>query len=254
MGKTVTDRVQQWGIGEHVLVFLHYFGGSALSWQWVSEQLSDDYHCIAFNFPGFGNYPAIEEPSIQAFAKFVEEELEQMGITSFTLLGHSMGGKIALQIAANIPKSVKRLILIAPSPPTIENMPEKEKARMLRHPDREEAENTVANVTIRSLTEAQHNLAIETQLIIDASTWRWWLLKGMGHSIAHQQWHMPITIIASKDDTAITFDMIQQEVLPVLMEANLIVTEGVGHLLPLEVPDWLAMQIREIVPIPGRAK
>lgn len=244
------NRVIQWGDQGKVLVFLHYFGGSARSWQWVAEKLSGDYRCIAINFPGFGGAPALETPSIQGFAKYVQQELDRLGVKTYTLIGHSMGGKIALQVAANAAAgAVQQLILVAPSPPTTEPMPTKEKERMLHHPNRQEAEITVENAVKHTLTEDQHTLAVETQLIADPKTWRWWLLEGMEHSIADniKLLHVPITVLASEDDPVITPDVIKERVMSVLDQAKLVNTRHVGHLSPLEVPDWIAAQIRKVV-------
>jgi pimeloyl-ACP methyl ester carboxylesterase len=52
---------------------LHYFGGAALSWQWVTELLSDSFRCIAIDLPGFGNAAPLEHPSIEGFAAFVQD-------------------------------------------------------------------------------------------------------------------------------------------------------------------------------------
>jgi pimeloyl-ACP methyl ester carboxylesterase len=233
-----------------VLVFLHYFGGAARSWQWVTERLPD-YRCVALDLPGFGGTPALSAPSIEAMADYVQQETERLGLTAFTLLGHSMGGKIALQVAANDAlrdQRVRQLILIAPSPPTVERMPNDEKERMLRHPDRDEAEITVANGTYRPLPAEPYALAVATQLEADEATWRWWLRQGMNHSIANrvEKVSVPITVLASDDDPVIDPETIRQEVMGVLPSAQLISTQEVGHLLPLEDPEWVANQIRRV--------
>jgi pimeloyl-ACP methyl ester carboxylesterase len=244
------NKIAQWGSKGEVLVFLHYFGGSAQSWQWVAEKLSDDYRCIAINLPGFGGAAAMQEPSIGRFASFVQEQLKSLGINAYTLIGHSMGGKIAMQVAASAGSgTIRQLILVAPSPPTTEPMPAKEKERMLHHPDRKEAEKTVKNATKQSLSNEKERLAVETQLMIDHATWRWWLLEGMDHSIADKikPLQLPITVLASDDDPVMTQEVIQERVLQVLDRATLSTTHQVGHLIPLEAPLWLAQQIRKAV-------
>lgn len=234
-----------------VLVFLHYFGGAAPSWQWVVEQLATDYRCVALNLPGFGETDPLGTPSVENFANYLREEVEQQGLESVTLVGHSMSAKIAVQAAANDTDGhIKRLILIAPSPPTVERMPSEEKERMLRHPDRSEAETTVNNATQRALSPERYERAVATQLQIDPATWQWWLRVGMDHSIADQvtRINVPITVLASDDDPVIDAKTIRDEVMAVLPEATLVRATGVGHLLPLEDPDWVAAQIRRAVP------
>jgi sigma-B regulation protein RsbQ len=246
----MAETVKVWGNKGDVLVFLHYFGGSAESWKWVAEKLCDNYRCVAFQLPGFGGNPALKKPSIQEFANYVRSEISELKIEKYTLIGHSMGCKIALQVAADAaPTSVQQLILVAPSPPTIEPMPAKEKNRMLHHPDKQEAEQSIANAIKQPLTQEQHDLAIHTQLITDHTTWRWWLLEGMSHTIAEKikKLQVPITVLASTDDPVITSEVIQEQVMKVLKQAKLVTTSKVGHLIPLEVPEWVASQIRNIV-------
>lgn len=244
------------GEGNDTLVFLHYFGGEAASWQWVIPELENDYRCIALNLPGFGGTKPLDRPSIMGMAQWVLRELALLDVYDFTLIGHSMGGKIALQIAA-LPSELEihRLLLLAPSPPTHEPMPEEEKERMLRHPDEQEARTTVRNATVMQLDENVKDFAVNSQLKTDHTTWQWWLKEGMNHSIAEtaRQLEIPVTVIASEDDPVITMDVIRQEVMPVLSQAKLISTHGSGHLLPLERAAWLAGQIRQMsIHAPGK--
>jgi pimeloyl-ACP methyl ester carboxylesterase len=235
------------------LVFLHYFGGSSQSWKWVAQLLSDRYQCILIDQPGFGTEPALATPSIQSFAGHIAEQLQSLNITGYTLIGHSMGGKIAMQMAVDDQRAefdrVKRLILIAPSPPSTERMPKEEQLRMLIHPDREQAETTVKNGTIKSLAAEQHDLAVYTQMIVEETTWRWWIKEGINHSIADavRELQIPITLIASKDDPAVTYQMTTEDAIPNLpLHTKMISTEGIGHLFSLEDADWTAAQISAI--------
>lgn len=233
-----------------IIVFLHYFGGSAASWDWVIKKLSKDYRCIAITLPGFGSSPAIKKPTIQAFAEFVQRELAARRIKKYSLVGHSMGGKIAMQIAANVSKNtIEQLILVAPSPPTTEDTPEKEKELMLRHTEHHVAEKLIKGSVKKTLTKVQFDLALKTQLSTDATTWRWWILDGMKHSIANKihSLDLLVTILASNDDPVMTSEVIKQQVMPYLNNAKLVTTKGVGHLSPLEAPSWIAKQIRNVM-------
>lgn len=236
------------GSTSKTLVFLHYFGGAATSWQWVAEQLPN-YRCVAIHLPGFGGRSALDQPSLQQYANDVCQELARLEIEDYILVGHSMGGKIALQLAASCDRTPSQIILVAPSPPTQEPMPAEEKERLLNnHPSRDNAKTTVTNAVQQSLRDDQHELAIQTHVAVDDSAWRWWLLDGMNHSIADQmpQISIPVTVIASEDDPVISFDTIQSEVLDIIPQARLVTAAGVGHLIPLEAADWLASQLRAI--------
>lgn len=232
---------------KETLVFLHYFGGSAQSWQWLIPLLQQDYNCIALSLPGFGGEPALDEPSIAGFTSFIMQKLDEMNVESYVLIGHSMSGKIAVDMSANDPNfSIKQLILVAPSPPTTEQISEENKQQMLRHPNRQQAENTAKSITIKPITEEQRELIIQNNLEADDKTWKWWVLGGSEHSIANNAEHLflPITVLVSEDDPAIGFDNVLKETLPNLPDAKLVTVKGVGHLSPIEAPEWLAAQIR----------
>ncbi len=245
-----TSKVVEWGKGNKILVFLHYFGGAADSWQWVAQALSPKYCCIALNLPGFGGTAPLQNKSILEYTRYIRDTLQALGINKFTLIGHSMSGKFALQMAAeDTQQQIEQILLVAPSPPTVEPMPAEEKQRMLKHPDREIAETTVKNAAIKPLTKEQHALAVDTQMIIDNATWQWWLLEGMNHAIADQMDRVkaPVTVLASEDDPAIPYDTILSEVIGKVPGAALVSLKGVGHLLPLEVPKIVAAQIERLM-------
>jgi pimeloyl-ACP methyl ester carboxylesterase len=247
------DNVQEtascWGKEGKVLIFLHYFGGAASSWQWVANELESDYRCIALNIAEFGSTPALHQYSLQHYADAVKAQLQQLKIKSYTLIGHSMGGKIALQMAANQSPGLQHVILIAPSPPTPEPMPPEEKERLLEnHLSRESAETTIKHATRRALSDEQYEFAIETHRATDQNTWRWWLLEGIEENIANQMQRIqvPVTVIASKDDPVIPYETIQSDVIGLIEEAQLVAIENVGHLIPLEAPKLVADHIRGV--------
>ncbi len=245
---TENNCIKQWGKEGKVLVFLHYFGGSAQSWRWVSEKLMDTFHCICFNIPGFGGTPSLTSQSIQSVSEYLQHQLNFIGVKNYYLIGHSMGAKIAMQMAANAGKSVEQLILIAPSPPSYEPVTEDEKEKMLRKPDRTEAINTIASISNNSLKDDQYLLAVNDQLAVDDAARKWWVLEGVDHSIVDSAklLRLPIAVIASEDDTAIAFSVINDLVVDFFPQSHLIITRNLGHLLPMEAPDWVAMQIKSI--------
>lgn len=237
------------GSGEPTLVFLHYFSGAAASWQWTIEALQSSYRCVALDLPGFGDVAPLAEPSLANYSAFVREAMERLELTNSVLIGHSMGAKIALQTAIDS-DALQRVILVAPSPPTQEPMPEDERNRLLGdHHSTDVAATTVDGATQQPLPESRREIAIDTHIKAEDRTWRWWLKEGMNHRIDNRlgEIQVPVTVIASTDDPVIPWETIEQDVMALIAKAELIQLSDVGHLIPLEVPEKLAQSIRQAV-------
>lgn len=227
------------------LVLLHYFGGSARSWKWFTDELPHYYRVLALNLPGFGGSMPMAKRSIENFAHFVLDEIKAHNLINCVLIGHSMGAKIALKTAAlDHEQRISKLVLIAPSPPTTEPMEENEKERMLNL-NRQEAVKTVKKSTVIELNDDVFDTAVDTQMEIDATTWKWWIKDGMGQSIAEEVKDLPIPILvlASDDDPIMTPKIILNRVMEYLPNAELRTTINTGHLIPIEDPRWTAMMI-----------
>ena len=96
------------------LVMVHGFMGGSAQWAEQCADLSDCADVIAVDLPGFGrnaHLPVIN--SIGGFADWVIEDLSARGVDRYHLLGHSMGGMIAQEIARRDVARVRHLILYA---------------------------------------------------------------------------------------------------------------------------------------------
>ena len=89
------------GSGEP-MVLIHGIGSSAEIWDRVRVPLEQRFDVIAVDLPGFGDQPWFSDPvpeRMDSLATAVAEELDRLGIERAHLLGHSMGGWIALELA-----------------------------------------------------------------------------------------------------------------------------------------------------------
>ncbi|EBA12232.1 alpha/beta fold hydrolase [Roseobacter sp. CCS2] len=94
------------------LVMIHGFMGGSGQWDMQKATLADRYDVIALDLPGFGlNANLTPINTIGGFAEWVIAQLSARNIGHFSLLGHSMGGMIAQEIASRIPDQIERLIL-----------------------------------------------------------------------------------------------------------------------------------------------
>jgi pimeloyl-ACP methyl ester carboxylesterase len=99
------------------VVMVHgYLGGSA-QWADIEAALGDRFRIIALDLPGFGRSSKRAAPlTIGGFAEQVIAELDARGIERCVLVGHSMGGMIAQEVASRIPHRLERLVLYGTGP------------------------------------------------------------------------------------------------------------------------------------------
>lgn len=114
-----TVNVEQWHTDKpNKLVVLHGFTGSAKGWESFARLLPD-VHVIAIDLVGHGQSDAPAEPAQYEMAvqlQLIDEVVKALTISSFSLLGYSMGGRIAISYAVNYPHKVKKLLLESASP------------------------------------------------------------------------------------------------------------------------------------------
>jgi pimeloyl-ACP methyl ester carboxylesterase len=231
------------------LVFLHYFGGSSQSWQEVIENLVADFHCVAPDMRGFGASDSMPENfAVKDYADDVAELISVLTIENYALVGHSMGGKIALSFAARLPRGLRSLILLAPSPPTPEPMQETEREKLLNaRGNRCVAAKTICKAAGGRLSAEVFARAIDDNLRSSEAAWRAWLEQGSREDISAEieKINVPILIAAGEADENITADLLTREIVRRVSDARLTVVEKAKHLLPLEVPDRIADLIRD---------
>jgi pimeloyl-ACP methyl ester carboxylesterase len=101
------------GEGEPLIV-IHGGGDSGRAWRRNAAELSKYYQVYIPDLPGFGRSKAISEDfDLSSYVTFVEDFSCSLGLGHFHLLGHSLGGGIALHYALNFPHKIRRLVLIS---------------------------------------------------------------------------------------------------------------------------------------------
>jgi pimeloyl-ACP methyl ester carboxylesterase len=98
------------------ILLLHGYGDTADSWRRVVPRLLPRHRVIAVDVPPFGRSGDPDVPGLLDFYKeFFPELFEKLGLDGATVIGHSLGGAIALHVALERPELVERLGLVAPA-------------------------------------------------------------------------------------------------------------------------------------------
>jgi 2-succinyl-6-hydroxy-2,4-cyclohexadiene-1-carboxylate synthase len=101
------------------ILFLHGFMGLGNDWLPIAETLSRDYCCILPDLPGHGQSQDISEDmplDMQITSTAILALLDDLRIDRCTLIGYSMGGRIALYLAVHFPQRIKAMVLESANP------------------------------------------------------------------------------------------------------------------------------------------
>jgi pimeloyl-ACP methyl ester carboxylesterase len=101
----------EYGAGPPVVI-LHGLFGSKRNWSSIARQLAPDFHVYAVDLRNHGESPWHEQHDYPAMAADVADLIEQQVGQPVTLIGHSMGGKVAMYLALTRPELVERLVVV----------------------------------------------------------------------------------------------------------------------------------------------
>ncbi|MGY0217110.1 alpha/beta fold hydrolase [Endozoicomonadaceae bacterium StTr2] len=98
------------------LVMLHGLFGTHENLGGLSRQLAENYQVHALDLRNHGRSPHVEEMNYPAMAADVREYIEEHQLGSVVVVGHSMGGKVAMQLTLESPELVSSLVVLDIAP------------------------------------------------------------------------------------------------------------------------------------------
>lgn len=112
---------------------IHGLPGSSRDFRWLASALGDRVRTIRVEQPGFGQTPHETESgtTLAHRARFAIEAIDALGLDRFAVLGHSIGGPVAMAVAAAAPARVTALALLA----SVGLHPHRLARKTPRHPD-----------------------------------------------------------------------------------------------------------------------
>jgi pimeloyl-ACP methyl ester carboxylesterase len=236
------------GTGGPTLIFLHYWGGSTRTWAACIDELSKDHRCVAIDFRGWGlSDKDATDYGVEAMAEDVLGVIDQLGLTDFVIVGHSMGGKIAQVVAARQLPELNALVLVEPAPPTPLQVPEQQKVDMIEfYQSREGVHTAIQFLAKLPLTEAQREQVVEDVLRGAPAAKQAWVDSGMlFDATSHaSSIRVPVRVIVGGADPVEPEGALRSAFGKFIPNADFVVIPGVGHLAPLEAKRELVDEIR----------
>ncbi len=115
MAETLALSYREQGAGEP-LVILHGLFGSARNWQSVAASLAASHRVVSVDLRNHGQSPHSESMNYELMAADVLELMNRLQLPAATLVGHSMGGKVAMVAALAAPGRCTRLVVVDIAP------------------------------------------------------------------------------------------------------------------------------------------
>ncbi len=230
--------------GAPALVFAHAFGGSSRTWHGVATAVGGAAPCAIPGLRGWGASEATETGyAVADMADDLAALVAALGLERWALVGHSMGGKAALALAARRPAGLEALVLVAPSPPTPEPMDDAERDRLRAA----WGDAAAAETTLGKVTACRPPLLAREQFVADAvrasrAAWMAWLDSGSREDVSEMAGEIavPALVVAGAEDGALGPDVQARETVARIPGARLETVAHAGHFIPLDAPAELA--------------
>jgi pimeloyl-ACP methyl ester carboxylesterase len=227
------------GAGEPV-VLLHGLFGSAKYWDSLIDHLSPSFDLIAIDLPGFGGSGKISVPNdVSGYGATVMALLQSLNVSSFNILGHSLGGAIAQQMSLDYPESVIRLVAYATKPAVLDEDRfetfEKTMERVLNTDITDVVKSQAANWFDAGTDSLNYDLCIKTSLGVSSESAGACLQAIRGWDVWEllDKLNLPVLVISGDRDQSVSLETLirQKQAFP---NAQLAILPGCAHIAHLE--------------------
>lgn len=107
---------KEYGQEGQVILIVHGIFGSLDNWHTVAKQLGERYHVFTLDMRNHGYSPHSDEMSLSLMAEDIKEFIRNKNLENICLLGHSMGGKVAMKFTESNPNLLEKLIVVDIAP------------------------------------------------------------------------------------------------------------------------------------------
>lgn len=239
------------------MILLHGLFGSAANLQTIGKALTDRYRIILPDLRNHGRSPHDDDVSYQSMAADVLSLMDKHGCEQVNLLGHSMGGKVAMWLALNHPDRVNHLIVADIAPVTY---PYRFSAigKALAELDLENLGGR--KDADRKLSEMLSNASLRNyllqNLVLNEGHWQWRinlpaLLNGMKvikeFPETSAEFAKPVLFLRGELSDYITDDY-EDDLLNYFPMAEIVTIPQAGHWLYAEQPEQFVAEVRRFLP------
>lgn len=253
-------KVEVVGKGAPVLLFPG-FSCTGEVWNETVKELSKTHECHVFTFAGFGNVPAIGSPWLETIKKDLSTYVTRKKLQKPTIIGHSMGGSLALWLAADQPNVYKQLIVVdglpsigalmipdfSPEKVSYDNPFAKQQLAMNEETFKQMATQMAAGMT---LTKEKQPLIVNWMQQADRKTYVYGYIDLMKLDLREsiESIKIPVTIMAAvsfypKKQVEELYTTQYQK----LANKEILYVENSAHFIMFDQADWFQQQLQKVL-------
>ncbi|GAA1970260.1 alpha/beta fold hydrolase [Kitasatospora viridis] len=241
------------GAGEHKVIVLHDWFGTTSGWGPFLDYLDRSAFSYAMlDYRGYGD--RVAEPGEFTLAEIAQDALalaDQLGWDTFSLVGHSMGGKAAQRVLAEAPHRVRKLVGVAPVPAGVYEMDEQGWQLFRAAP-----QNFTARRMIIDLVTGQRAKAVWLDRMVARSSatsrvdacaayFEDWAGQDVSAGVAGLE--LPVKVFTGEHDLALTAELMRRTWLELFPNAELTELANSGHYPMYEVPVHFAKELEDFL-------
>ncbi len=173
------------------LLILHGFFASSRNWRAISDKLATNYHVFVPDMRNHGRSPHHQQMDYPSMAADVLAFMHKHNLSSVNLIGHSMGGKVAMWLALHYPKIISKLIIVDIAPKRYDQSFD----RIL---------HALANLPLAKLQNRKQAEALLAESI-PQQEYRQFLLQNLVLADGKYQWRINLSIYLNNADHIASF-------------------------------------------------
>jgi non-heme chloroperoxidase len=234
------------GDGPRHVLFAHGWISSRRMWYDVVDHMdlaATTVHLLDFRGCGLSDRP-IAGHDIEGYASDLRAALATVD-ARVTLVGHSMGGRVAQYVAAEAPPNLTRAILVAPGgAKPIRVAPKRRELALAAYGSRERIELFQRAAMVKAVPPESMLRIVDDALLCQYEHWMDVFEKAKADFAARlAAIAIPVLAIAGEKDPLAPPNRVKRDVTSAIAGSLMVVLRGCGHNLPIEAPTEIAEAI-----------
>jgi esterase len=227
------------------IVILHALFASARNWASVGRFLSDYGHCYALDLRNHGRSPRSAAHSLQDMVSDLEEWCRENLVTEPVLLGHSMGGLVAMAYALRRPEGVRALIAVDIAPRAYHPSYEREFRALRLDISKYASRAQIEQALVHLLPDERVREFFLTNIEKTDGGYRWTtngpaleasrFLSGSDHTALDGTYEGPVLVVAGESSGFVTIDD-YPHLFRLFPRANVQIIAGADHWVHASAP------------------